>query len=112
MKQVMSKEAIELWEAWIDLQCADEASTGTLFVWGELCVGESLSEPVLVKRKIQGADPAHLYLEVVPYIVEEDGRITETRYSEPVLHIAQYSRIIICAGEEVLVEIENIDLLD
>ena len=112
MKQVMSKEAIELWEAWIDLQCADEASQGTLFVWGELCVGNSLSEPVLVKRKVQGADPAHLYLEVVPYIIEDEGRITETRYSEPIRSLTQYSRIVICASEEVLVEIENIDLLD
>lgn len=112
MKQVMSKEAIELWEAWIDLQCADEASMGTLFVWGELCVGNSLSEPVMVKRKIQGANPTHLYLEVVPYIVENDGRITETRYSEPVHNLTQYNRIVICAGEEVLVEIEDIDLLD
>ena len=108
----MSKEAIELWEAWIDLQFADETSSGTLFVWGELCVGNSLSEPVLVKRKIQGAEPAHLYLEVVPYIVENEGRTTETRYSEPILNLAQYTRIIICAGEEVLVEIDNIELLD
>ena len=108
----MSKEAIELWEAWIDLQCADDNSKGTLFVWGELCVGNSLSEPVLVKRKIQGANPTHLYLEVVPYIIENDGRITETRYSEPVHNLTQYNRIVICAGEEVLVEIENIDLLD
>jgi len=112
MIQVMSKEAIELWEAWIDLQCADEDSTGTLFVWGEISVGNSLSEPVLVKRTIQNANPAHLYLELVPYIVKEGGRITETRYSEPIHNINQYNRIIICAGEEVLVEIENIDLLD
>lgn len=112
MKQVMSKQAIELWEAWVDLQCADDCTNGTLFVWGELCVGSSLSEPVLVKRKVQGAEPAHLYLEVVPYIVEKDGRVTETRYSEPLQNVSQYTRIIICAGEEVLVEIEDIELLD
>ncbi len=112
MKQVMSKQAIELWEAWIDLQLADEQSTGTLFVWGELCVGNSLSEPVLVKRKLQGANNSHLYLEVIPYIIEKEGRVTETRFSEAVLSTAQYSKIIICAGEEVLVEIDNIELLD
>ncbi len=112
MKQVMSKQAIELWEAWVDLQLADEKCAGTLFVWGELCVGNSLSEPVLVKRKLQGADDSHLYLEVIPYIVEKEGRITETRYSETVLSPAQYSRVIICAGEEVLVEIDTIELLD
>lgn len=108
----MSKQAIELWEAWIDLQYADEDSKGTLFVWGEVCVGNSLSEPVLVKRKVQGSAPTHLYLEVVPYILEKDGRVTEARYSEPLQQIDQYTRIIVCSGEEVLVEIDNIELLD
>ena len=112
MQKIMSKQAIELWEAWIDLQCTDESSCGTLFVWGELSVGNSLSEPVLVKRTIQGAQPTHLYLEVVPYIVEPAGRITETRYSEPVRSLKQYNRIVICAGEEVLVEINEIEVLD
>lgn len=108
----MSKQAVDLWEAWIDLQCNDESSCGTLFVWGELSVGNSLSEPILVKRTVQGADPSHLYLEVVPYILAPSGRITETRYSEPVLKLDQYTRIIICAGEEVLVQIEDIEVLE
>jgi hypothetical protein len=112
MKPAMSKPTIELWEAWVDLQCADESSKGTLFVWGELCVGQSLSEPILIKRTVQGADPAHLYLEVVPYILKRGGRITETRYSEPVQQVGQYTRIFICAGEEVLTEIKEIELLD
>src|SRR5918993_3922057 len=112
MKVIMSKPTIELWEAWVDLQCADDNSSGTLFVWGELCVGQSLSEPVLLKRKVQGGDPSHLYLEVVPYIIKKGGRITETRYSEPLQNVMQYDRIIICAGEEVLAEINEIELLD
>lgn len=112
MKVTMSKPAIELWEAWVDLQCADDSTKGTLFVWGELCVGQSLSEPILLKRKVQGANPSHLYLEVVPYIVKHGGRVTETRYSEPLENVMQYNRIIICAGEEVLAEISEIELLD
>lgn len=112
MKLAMSKPTIELWEAWVDLQCADENSNGTLFVWGELCVGQSLSEPILIKRKVQGANPDHLYLEVVPYIIKRGGRITETRYSEPLQQVTQYTRVFICAGEEVLTEINEIELLD
>lgn len=112
MKIIMSKQAIELWEAWVDLQCTDESSNGTLFVWGELCVGNSLSEPVLIKRNVQGSEPTDLYLEVVPYILKKGGRITETRYSEPLQNVTQYKRILICAGEEVLAEITEIELLD
>ena len=112
MKLIMNKPTIELWEAWVDLQCTDETSNGTLFVWGELCVGSSLTDPLLIKRKVQGGKPTDLYLEVVPYIIKNGGRITETRYSEPLQNVMQYTRIFICAGEEVLAEIRDIELLD
>jgi hypothetical protein len=107
----MSKQAIDLWEAWIDLQCTDGISNGTLFVWGEIYTGESESEPYLVQRKVQGADPAHLYLEVVPYITSDEGNIAEVRYSESVYDLYKYKSIFVCAGEEVLAQIKEIEYI-
>jgi hypothetical protein len=109
MKITMSKQAIELWEAWVDLQCTDGSSNGTLFVWGEICIGQSSTIPFLVKRHVQGADPSHLYLDVFPCHIEESGRSAEVRYSEPLWDVNKYKVINICLGEEVLVQISEIE---
>jgi hypothetical protein len=109
MKKVMSKQAIEVWEAWIDLQCTNGSSKGTLFIWGEVYIGNSSTVPFLIKKNVQGAEPSCLYLDIFPLYVEEDGRLAEVRYSEAVYDLDKYQTIRICLGEEVLVEIREIE---
>lgn len=107
----MSKQAVDLWEAWVDLQCVDGSSKGTLFIWGEIYIGNSSTVPFLVKKKVQEADPSCLYLDLFPYNMAEGGRIAEVRYSEPLTDINKYETIRICLGEDVLVEITDIEII-
>jgi hypothetical protein len=103
---VASSITTDLWEAWIDL----ESGNHTLYVVGDICMGRSKIPPVLLKKSVQGAAASHLILEVLPFFDPTEGRLAEVGYTEPVSDIHQYQQISICAGEEIIASIPDIEL--
>lgn len=108
MEKLIISEDLDLWEAWVDLQ-GTESGKAVLYVIGDVFVGKSITNPVLVKKQVQGAAPGHLYLEIMPSIVTEYGRLTELCYAECLENVRQYSKVHICVGEEVVSEIGEIE---
>jgi glycine cleavage system regulatory protein len=107
MQVEVVSEAVDLWEAWVDL------GTGgfVLYVVGDTCTGTSKTAPVLVKKTVQGADKSHLILELVSFGSRHHGRLAEVRYTEIVDDIDQYSQVSICAGEEIIIRIPDIEVV-
>jgi len=105
--EVASSFTTDLWEAWIDL----ESGTYTLYVVGDICMGRSKTTPVLSKKSVQGAAASHLILEVLPFYNPTEGRLAEVGYTELVSDIHQYKQISICAGEEIIASIPDIELV-
>ncbi len=58
MEIAVRSDAVDLWEAWIDLGGAGE--NYTLYVIGDICTGNSKTVPLLLKKTIQGAAASHL----------------------------------------------------
>jgi hypothetical protein len=108
MISAVVNNALDLWEAWIDLGAG---LNYTLYVVGDICTGRSKTVPRLVKKKMQGAASSHLILEVLAFGIPEDDRFTEVRYTEPVQDLAQYKQISICAGEEIIAQIRDIEVV-
>lgn len=105
METIAVSNVVDLWEAWVDV------SEGfKLYVLGTVHTGRSKTTPVLVKRKVPGVPSSHLILEVLPCLHRESGRQTEIAYTESVSHLNQYNQISICAGEDVLVRIHDIEV--
>jgi len=107
MKLPVASDTTDLWEAWIDLATENY----TLYVIGDICMGRSKTRPVLAKKIVQGAASAHLILEVLPFFNEHTGRLAEVGYTEVVSDIHQYQQIFICAGEEIIARIPNIEFV-
>lgn len=107
---IIINETLDLWEAWVDLQSPDTGSA-MLYVIGDVFVGRSATNPILVKKEVQGAQPGHLYLEIMPSIATDQGRLTEISYAEPLSGLNQYKKIHICIGEEVVSEIGEIETI-
>lgn len=110
MKSTTDQSAIDLWEAWVDIECTDALGRSTLYVLGDIFIGNSRTEPVLLKKEVQGAEPGHLYLDIIPCISAVKGRTAEVRYSETLDSIYQYNVISICCSEEVIAEINFIEI--
>lgn len=108
MKTAVASDTIDLWEAWIDSTTGDY----TLYVVGDICTGRSKTKPVLAKKIVQGAGAAHLILEVLPFFNADTGRLAEVGYTEIVTDIHQYQQISICAGEEIIARIPDIEVVD
>ncbi len=109
METVVVSEAIDLWEAWIELAGAGEGHV--LYVLGDVCTGRSKTVPVLSKKKVQGAAASHLILEVLPCLHSSEERFVEVGYAEPVRNLKPYDQISICAGEKVIARINNIEVV-
>ena len=109
MQRPQTMLSIDLWEAWIEMLDPTDNCPGLLYVLGDVYVGNARVNPVLRKRTLQGDDPTHLYLEVWPHIVEDEGRVAEVSYCEPLENMNQYQLIKICQGSEVIAEIEEIE---
>ena len=107
MKTAVVSNALDLWEAWIDLS----SDTYVLYVIGDICTGCSKMTPMLVKKRVQGAPASHLILELLSFGNPELGRLTEVGYAEPVDSLHQYQHISICAGEEVIAQIPEIEVV-
>jgi hypothetical protein len=108
MISAVVNNTLDLWEAWIDLGAGLHS---TLYVVGDICTGRSKTAPRLVKKKMQGAASSHLILEVLAFGSPEEDRFTEVRYNEPVQDLAQYKQISICAGEEIIAQIRDIEVV-
>lgn len=108
MKAAVGQNTFDLWEAWIDLSTS---SKGMLYVLGDICTGRSKTAPVLVKKNVQGAPDSHLILELKSFGNIEWGHLAEVGYTEPVANIHQYRQVSICAGEEVIARIPDIEVV-
>lgn len=107
MKLAVASHNVDLWEAWIELN----NESYTLYVVGDICTGRSKTTPVLLKKWVQGVAASHLFLEVLPFFDPEGVRLAEVCYAEPVRDIQQYEQISICAGEEIIACITDIELM-
>ncbi|HUP12834.1 MAG TPA: hypothetical protein VM187_11490 [Niastella sp.] len=107
MEATFISETIDLWDVWIDLQ---EGGPTMLYVVGELCTSTKTT-PVLLKKKVQGLPEWHLMLEVLPGLNTKTGQLAEIRYSEPIPEITKYRQVSICAGEDIIAHIPDIELV-
>lgn len=104
---------IDLWEAWIDLQCPGINASGTLFLVGNVPATGWAPEPVLVKKNVHDGPPHELALEISPDIAEEDDEryLQEVCYSESLVQANQYESIAIYAGKQLIARIHDIEIL-
>jgi hypothetical protein len=101
--------AMDLWEAWIDVHEAQEAHT--LYVIGEVCVGNSKTTPVMLRKQVQGTTASHLVLELLPCICTGIGNVKEVTYAETIADISQYEQISICNGDALIARISTIEVV-
>ena len=101
-------DTIDLWEAWIDLSAGE---TCVLYVVGEVNTSAGKGVPLLLKKTVQGAAATHLLLELVTVGSGTQVRHAEVRYAEPLPTIWKYHKITICAGEDVIANISDIELV-
>jgi len=106
---VSTSEAVDLWEAWVEVQEAQE--NHTLYVIGEVCVGNSKTTPIMLRKQMQGTTASHLVLELLPCICTDDGNVKEVTYAETVAGISQYEQISICNGDALIARINTIELV-
>ncbi|HEX2535493.1 MAG TPA: hypothetical protein VHK69_17235 [Chitinophagaceae bacterium] len=109
MLTLKTAQNVDLWEAWIDMQVPGQFGGGTLFVIGDIVVGEGKLEPLFFKRAYQGPDPSVLLLEVRPNILVENGRVAEIMYSEELDSPAQYREVVVYAGGEIIARLDEIE---
>lgn len=112
MRIAALNDTLDLWEAWIDLQ--DTGGISTLYVIGDICTGTSKTVPVLLKKEVQGAAASHLILEVMPCLYNPNpgkGRLAEVGYAEPIADLNKYEQVSICAGEDIIARIQNIEVV-
>lgn len=98
----------DLWEAWVDL---GTGGSFILYVVGDISMGNSRAAPLLLKKSVQGASASHLVLEVLPGRNRQWSRQTEVGYAEPIADINKYRQISICAGEDVIACISDIEVV-
>jgi hypothetical protein len=101
-------DTLDLWEAWIDLSAGEKSM---LYVIGDICTGRSKTAPVLIKKKVQGAPDSHLILELLSFDASAQGRLAEVGYTEMVADSRQYRHVFICAGEDVIAHIPDIEII-
>lgn len=102
---------IDLWEAWVDIQNTSEESVATFYVIGEVCVNNAILEPKFQKIEALPGMEGRLVLQIVPNILSMEGLETEILYAEKLEHPQQYSGVTILAGEEVVVEMNDIEFI-
>jgi hypothetical protein len=105
-EMVFASETIDLWEAWIDVQEAH-----TLYVIGEVCVGNSKTTPIMLRKQVQGTTASHLVLELLPCICTGIGNVKEVTYTETIADISQYEQISICNGDALVARISTIEVV-
>ncbi|RPD43611.1 MULTISPECIES: hypothetical protein [Chitinophagaceae] len=111
MTTTITAQNIDLWEAWVDVQYADEQPTATLFVIGDVVVNNLILEPRFEKRLSLPERPDWLLLEIVPNVLCEEGTEMEIVYAEKLTNVNQYAGVMIMVGGEVIVEMNDLDII-
>ena len=70
---IESKQNVDLWEAWIDLQTTANGGAATLYLIGDVFTDDRLAQPYFIKREHN--NPKILALEILPGITSEDGYV-------------------------------------
>lgn len=111
MTTTTTAQNIDLWEAWVDVQSTDDPPSATLFVIGDVVVNNLILEPKFVKRPSFEHRPTWLVLEIVPNILCDEGTELEIVYSEKLANIHQYTGVMVMLGNEVIVEMDELDII-
>jgi hypothetical protein len=101
---------VELWEAWIEFDHLQSSRFGILYVLGEAPVN-SKEKIVRMEKSVDETDPGKLILTIPGNHLAGRVKMKEVIYSEPVSRIGQYHTIVICRGNEVLFELNDIEVL-
>jgi hypothetical protein len=104
---IESKQNVDLWEAWIDLQTVTNGNAATLYLIGDVFTDDRFAPPYFIRREHN--NPKILALEILPGITSEDGYITEVMYAEELDHLNQYTAIFVYAGGELVARIQDIE---
>lgn len=109
MNQSSITQDLELWEAWVEFDHVHPTRFGTLYLLGEAPVNSKGKVPVI--SSVDEADPRCLILTIPA--TETFGRVKmkEVMFAQPVDHINHYRSILVYRGEELLVEIDDIEVL-
>lgn len=102
---------IDLWEAWVEVQENQDYTTATLYIIGEVTVNNTILEPKFEKMQAPAGQEERLFLQIQPGILCEDGLDTEVLYAETLATPEQYKGVTIMAGDEVLVEMDELEFL-
>jgi hypothetical protein len=111
MTTTITAQNIDLWEAWVDVQSTDDQPTATLFVIGDVVVNNLILEPKFEKRPSLPGRPHCLVLEIVPNVLCDEGTEVEIVYAEKLKHTDQYTGVMIMAGGELIVEMNDLDII-
>ena len=110
MKESIITQDLELWEAWVEFDHLHPSEFGTLYVLGEAPV--SIKEKkVNFDRSIDPMDPGRLIITIPDFPPTGRVKMKEVVYSETVKEINTYHSIVVCKGDEILVEITDIEVL-
>ena len=101
---------LDLWEAWIEFDHLHSSRFGILYVLGEAPVNAKENIVRMVKT-VDETVPGKLILTIPKNHLAGRVKMKEVIYSEPVSRIGHYHTINICRGNEVLVEINDIEVL-
>ena len=104
---IESKQNVDLWEAWIDLQTVTNGGAATLYLIGDVFTDDRFAQPYFIRREHN--NPRILALEILPGITSEEGYITEVMYAEELDRLNQYTAIFIYAGGELVARINEIE---
>ena len=101
---------LELWEAWIEFDHLLTNRFGMLYVLGEAPVNGS-EKIVRMIKTVDENDPGKLILTIPGNHLSGKVKMKEVIYSEPVARIGQYHTIVINWGNELFLEINDIEVL-
>jgi hypothetical protein len=109
MNQSSITQDLELWEAWVEFDHLNPGRFGTLYLLGETPVNSKGKVPLI--KSVDESDPRCLILTIPA--TETFGRVKmkEVIYAEPVNQINNYRSILVYRGDELLVEIDDIEVL-
>ena len=98
---------VDLWEIWIEFDQFNRNHFGTLYVLGEIMIGQRTEKRLI--KKLEHED-GQLVLQVPPRPVGR-SRMKEVLYSEPVDNLTQYTSVCIYAGDELIACFNDLDIL-
>jgi hypothetical protein len=110
MIKATKQNEVGLWEAWIEFDSITPGYFGMLYVLGEVQMKKKNLHPFLIKSISEG-DTKQLVLNIDESLLSSGANMQEVSYSQPLLNIDQYASIVIYAGEELIEQIEDIEVL-